>query len=845
MGWVDKLTDRFIRKGVDRYLLSAFNPWELSRGRLSTTDFDMAVKAFTSWVYRCCTLNANSVARLSLKLYSQKETSSRSTARVNQIPVTSKTYDSYLRNTSLKYYIKKKDVDIEEIESHPFLDLMKQVNDQRNEFDLKNETELFLELTGNSYWYLVPSNMRGADGRYLPASIWVLPANRVKIVPSKKTFIDHFELRQSGFGNPTRYEPEEIVHFRFPNPNDILYGMGPLQGAANAVDVNQYIKDYEIGLFKNQARPDFVFKMEKNVRVSDPDRERFKTMWQDTYGGTKSSGKVGVLPGGMDLEQIGWSPKDLSFLIGRGMTMNEICFKPDTLIITDDGLKPIQDIIEGNKVLTHRGRFRPVTKTYKRSYNGQLIGIEAKGFEEVFVTPNHPFLSIKAKPDRSNNVKFNGQYEWKKADELICRKHKENGSHYSRREFDNLVFPELREGNLYQELDMFTFANKAERVGEDYIRAGNAKGYLVNRWIKVDNKFGKLIGYFLAEGSTGDHQTIFYFHKNEEEYCNEVRNLIKNIFGVDSSIFEKPESNVRVVRNSNRIVRDFFAQFGHKAPSKKLTPWCFEGNKNFWAGIIEGMMNGDGHKPTENIDTLTSTSKDLIWQIRLLLLSFEKYSGIVTMKPREGCIRGKKIKSGISYCLSWREEKEGTSSIIFSNGFLKSFLKEKHYQDYEGQVYNLEVKDDDSYVTVGGTVHNCTIFGVPMTKMTTEKVNRSNMETGEVMYQTDTISPRLRLQEQKITEKVLPIYDSSLFTVFEENIPLDREFRVTERESNLKNGYSSINEERKIDGREPVEWGEQPILPLNLVPFEMAGGEDLRELAESISGKIKERLENE
>ncbi len=460
MNWIDKLTDRFVKKSVDRYLLSAFNPWELSRGRLSTTDFDMAVKAFTSWVYRCVTLNANSVARLSLKLYSQKETSSRSTARVNQIPVTSKTYDSYLRNTSLKYYIKKKDVDIEEIESHPFLDLMKQVNDQRNEFDLKNETELFLELTGNSYWYLVPSNMRGENGRYIPAGIWVLPANRVKIVPSSKTFIDHFEMRQSGFGNPIRYEPEEIVHFRFPNPNDILYGMGPLQGAANAVDVNQYIKDYEIGLFKNQARPDFVFKMEKDMRIKEPERDRFTKMWQDTYGGTKSSGKVGVLPGGMDLQQIGWSPKDLSFLIGRGMTMNEIA----------------------------------------------------------------------------------------------------------------------------------------------------------------------------------------------------------------------------------------------------------------------------------------------------------------------------------------------------------------------------------------------TIFGVPMTKMTTEHVNRANMETGEVMYQTDTISPRLRLQEQKITEKVLPIYDSSLFTVFEENIPLDREFRVTERESNLKTGYSSINEERKIDGNEPVDWGEWPILPLNMVPFESTSGEDLRELAESISGKIVKRM---
>jgi len=461
MGLLTKFANTFIKKSVDRYLLSAFNPWELSRGRLSTTDFDMAMKAFTSWVYRCVVLNYQSVAQLSLRLYSHKQSGGKNTARVNQIPVTSKTYEAYLRNTSLVNYIKRKDIEIEEIEDHPFLDLMKNVNDQRNEFDLKGETQMFLELVGNSYWYLIPSNMRGENGRYIPSGIWVLPANRVKIVPSKKTFIDHFELRQSGFGDPTRYEPEEIVHFRFPNPNDILYGMGPLQGAANTVDVNQYIKDYEIGLFKNQARPDFVFKMEKDVRMNEPDRERFIEMWKDTYGrGPKSAGKFGVLPGGMDLKEIGWSPKDLSFLIGRNLTKEEIC--------------------------------------------------------------------------------------------------------------------------------------------------------------------------------------------------------------------------------------------------------------------------------------------------------------------------------------------------------------------------------------------NC--FGVPMSKVQTQDVNRANAEVGEVTYQRDTISPRLRLMEQKITEKLLPVYDESLFCVFEENIPIDKEFRVTERESNLKNGYSSINEERKIDGRERVDWGDKPILPLNLVPFESASGEDLRELAESISGKIKERL---
>ena len=460
MNWLSKAVDIVLRKAANRYLATAFNHWEVSRGRLSSSNFDVAVKAFTGWVYRCAVLNANSVAQLKLKLYSQKLSSSKDTARVNQIPVTSKTYESYLKNPALKNYIKKKGIEIEEIEYHPFLDLMKKVNPQRNEFDLKNETELFLELTGNSYWYLVPSTLRGGDGRYLPSEIWILPSQQVNIVPSTTEFIDHFEVRRQGFEDPTRYEREDVVHFRFPNPNDILYGMGPLQGAANAVDVNQYIRDYEVNLFRNQARPDFIIKTERGMDASQ--RDRFMEMWRDTYGrGVKSTGKFGVLEGGMDLKELGWSPKDLSFLVGRNLTKEEIC----------------------------------------------------------------------------------------------------------------------------------------------------------------------------------------------------------------------------------------------------------------------------------------------------------------------------------------------------------------------------------------------NIFGIPMSKIQTKDVNRANAEAGELTYQRDTISPRLRLQEQKITETILPIYDSKLFVVFEDNIPIDKEFRIREREINLKNAYSNINEERKIDGREPVAWGDVPLVPMNIMPLESAGDKEIKELAGAISEKIKERLD--
>lgn len=306
---------------MNPFLAAEFSPWELSRGRLADGDFDKMVKAYGSWVYRCASMNATSVAQVSLKLYVRRPAGGRTTREkgmkfVNHIPVTDKTYQCYLQNRRLKSYIRK-DVEIEEIEEHPFLDLMKNVNLWRNAFDLHYETQLFLELTGNSYWYI------RNNGLQVPAEVWVLPSNRITIVPDPVEFIARFELRRKGFGEPEKFDPSEIIHFRFPNPRDILYGMGPLMGAANAVDVNQYMRDYEQGLFENQGRPDLM--VITKTGMTPDQRKRFEKQWREKFQGRKKAGKFGVLEGDLDIKELGFSPKEMSYLVGRKMTMQEIC----------------------------------------------------------------------------------------------------------------------------------------------------------------------------------------------------------------------------------------------------------------------------------------------------------------------------------------------------------------------------------------------------------------------------------------------------------------------------------------------------------------------------------------
>jgi hypothetical protein len=63
------------------------------------------------------------------------------------------------------------------------------------------------------------------------------------------------------------------------------------------------------------------------------------------------------------------------------------------------------------------------------------------------------------------------------------------------------------------------------------------------------------------------------------------------------------------------------------------------------------------------------------------------------------------------------------------------------------------------------------------------------------------------------------MYDPKLFCCFDSPVGEDKKFRMEERESNLKTGYSSINIERARDNQEPVDWGEVPLMPMGIAPL--------------------------
>jgi len=125
-----------------------------------------------------------------------------------------------------------------------------------------------------------------------------------------------------------------------------------------------------------------------------------------------------------------------------------------------------------------------------------------------------------------------------------------------------------------------------------------------------------------------------------------------------------------------------------------------------------------------------------------------------------------------------------------------------------------------------------------------KNATRSNAEQANLSFQRDTIRPRLRRMEDKLNERLIPMYDANIFVAFDSPVPEDRVFRLKERDLNIKLGYSSINQEREIDGLPPTAWGDVPYMPMNVAPVDDIAPEQMDEFARAVADVVKGRLKN-
>lgn len=212
----------------------------------------------------------------------------------------------------------------EEIFDHPLLDLLNKVNPRTTKKQLFKGTQAFMDLEGDSFWFLAREN----DGKGAIKEIYLMRPDRLTIIPSEDES-DPFSVKGYEYrlgSESVTFQPNQIMHVPNFNPlGEHPYphkGMSTLEAAANAVEMDNQSRLWNYSFFKNSARPDGLVISEEEL--SDENRERMKAQINSEHQGAENAHKWALLEGKFDWKETQRTQKDMDFIEQRKFSRDEI-----------------------------------------------------------------------------------------------------------------------------------------------------------------------------------------------------------------------------------------------------------------------------------------------------------------------------------------------------------------------------------------------------------------------------------------------------------------------------------------------------------------------------------------
>ncbi len=374
--------------------------------------------------------------------------------------------------------------------------------------------------------------------------------------------------------------------------------------------------------------------------------------------------------------------------VEKFVAVGTICFPVGTKIVSNPSVELIENVKLGQKVLTDNGTFQAVTHIFQRFYSGKLITIQASGVPSLSVTPEHPFLVQERDSD---------YFIWKKAQEIKVH--------------DYLVVPKLALKEKFNN-------------------------------IQFSQDFCELIGIFVAEGAVflrdtgkrGSRGHIYFSFGEELKLIERTKLLMRRCFGLEGSLKKMAGQQGYQLHYYDLSTARFFAQkcysgLPHHAFNKIFPESTIFLPKEKLIALIKGYFQGDGcfsKSCARRKINFTTASEKLAWQLRLILGELNIYSHLQFRKrPGVSIILGRQViqRDSWSTWITGNEQIDYFLSLMRGEntkklrGFRARFRRESAgymvpvfniaEKDYTGDVFNLEVKNRQTYLANGVVAHNC------------------------------------------------------------------------------------------------------------------------------------------
>lgn len=284
------------------------NQWQYGRELWGDQDFYKMINEYKSWIYICANKNSTAAASIPLRLYVAKSKKGQKVKGFETKEVSKNQFD-LIKSSPLLCNISsvRKAADFEEVLEHPWLDLKTSVNSYMNAFDLFEMTYIYLDLTGNAYWYMPESRLG------IPQEIWIISPADIRVIPDRKNFIAGYEYEKGG--EKIFLNESQIIHFKTPNPRSYYYGASPISAIAEEFGLYKSINQYETQMFSNQGVLSGTFETEQEL--SEFEFDRLRSEIRQAFSGPRNTGIMPLLDHGLKFKPMVTSTKELSYLGGR------------------------------------------------------------------------------------------------------------------------------------------------------------------------------------------------------------------------------------------------------------------------------------------------------------------------------------------------------------------------------------------------------------------------------------------------------------------------------------------------------------------------------------------------
>lgn len=341
------------------------------------------------------------------------------------------------------------------------------------------------------------------------------------------------------------------------------------------------------------------------------------------------------------------------------------CISGDTLVVTESGLKRMDNIHIGDNVLTHKGRFRRVNNIYNNGLK-ETIGIfrgdnKKRKSANIFLTEDHKIL------DENSN--------WVQAKDVV-----------------NPMYPFVADYTPVKEYDLSTHTNRGLADGKKIKPIARKHSVGIPKIIKNDLDLAWLLGFYIAEGNISKNEILrFTIHKKEKKFQDKIYKVIYEKTGLHCNTQYSNHGNWMTITCGSVILCDFMKNLiGHGFSSKKI-PWTvFAENSEYKKEFLQGINDGDGCSINNGETKLVLANQTVIYQCVLLSRSIGKY---VTYKANYS---SKLQKTPTSLVSTIKLPTIGSTKI---NGTLQT-------------VYDIEVEEDHSFVAGDLICHNCFVYPI-------------------------------------------------------------------------------------------------------------------------------------